>query len=143
MSLEDFLQNPDCWCRHLSEKDARVKVVWLAPPVGTVKFNTDGAVKGGFGIAGIGGVLRDATGKEVLITFSSFDCDKEITLQVECDCSNVVSWLRQPFLSPFAFKDLVAQCLGLARNLKWELLLVNREMNTRADRLAKAGIECE
>ncbi|KAK8561939.1 hypothetical protein V6N12_048994 [Hibiscus sabdariffa] len=79
--------------------------------------------------------------KEALITFSSFDRDKEITLQVECDCSNVLSWLRQPSLPPFAFKDLVAQSLGLTRNLKWELLLVNREMNTRADRLAKAGIE--
>ncbi|KAK8561938.1 hypothetical protein V6N12_048993 [Hibiscus sabdariffa] len=50
MSVEDFLRNPDYWCRSLSEKDARVKEVWLAPPVGAVKFNTNGAVKGVLGL---------------------------------------------------------------------------------------------
>ncbi|KAK8564070.1 hypothetical protein V6N12_036201 [Hibiscus sabdariffa] len=39
------------------------------PPLGSVKFNVDGAVCGGFGKAGIGGILSDSSNR-TLISFS-------------------------------------------------------------------------
>ncbi|KAL4385726.1 hypothetical protein GQ457_15G021600 [Hibiscus cannabinus] len=62
-------------------------------------------------------------------------------LMVESECSNLVSWLRQPSMTPFAFKEIVSNCLVVARNLNWELVLVDRDKNAFADRLEKAGID--
>ncbi|KAK9017507.1 hypothetical protein V6N11_079986 [Hibiscus sabdariffa] len=130
---------------------------WTSPPVGSVKFNTDGT-------AGIGGILRDNSGKclwifsksigvanptsaellaikEALTVFMSTGLVETFRLLVESDCSNAVSWLRYPFTPPIVFKELVYECLALSRELNWELLLVDREKNKRADTLAKAGID--
>ncbi|KAK8578736.1 hypothetical protein V6N12_069080 [Hibiscus sabdariffa] len=42
---------------------------WCPPTLDPLKFNVDGAVKGSFGAAGVGGILRDHFGK-VLASFS-------------------------------------------------------------------------
>ncbi|KAL4341087.1 hypothetical protein GQ457_08G028260 [Hibiscus cannabinus] len=42
---------------------------WVPPPVGSLNFNIDGAVNGSFGVAGIGGCLRDNRSRG-LISFS-------------------------------------------------------------------------
>ncbi|KAK8502480.1 hypothetical protein V6N12_005467 [Hibiscus sabdariffa] len=42
---------------------------WIPPPQGYLKFNIDGAVKGSYGDAGIGGCLRNDK-SQCLISFS-------------------------------------------------------------------------
>ncbi|KAL4379373.1 hypothetical protein GQ457_02G040790 [Hibiscus cannabinus] len=115
------------------------------------------------GIGGIGGVLRDHSGR-ILLEFSEFightdpasaellSLKKALTLfansswanstplVVESDCSNVVYWIRQPASTPFTFKDLVFDCLCCAKNVRWVIELVPREKNNLADRLAKEGM---
>ncbi|OMP08802.1 hypothetical protein COLO4_06100 [Corchorus olitorius] len=44
-------------------------IPWSPPPLGSLKFNVDGASSGSSGMAGIGGVLRDNSGS-VLLKFS-------------------------------------------------------------------------
>lgn len=41
--------------------NSRISTIWSSPPVGTFKFNVDGATRGKLGPTDIGGVLRDAT----------------------------------------------------------------------------------
>ncbi|KAK9032724.1 hypothetical protein V6N11_056981 [Hibiscus sabdariffa] len=103
---------------------------WGPPSVGSVKFNTDGAVKGYYGPAGIGGVLRDHNGrilmnfskhigmsdpvsaeilaiKEALVLFTKSAWAFDANLIIETDCSIVVGWLQNPTTTPLAFKDTV------------------------------------
>ncbi|KAL4360531.1 hypothetical protein GQ457_04G030100 [Hibiscus cannabinus] len=137
---------------------------WNFPHFGFVKFNIDGAVKGSYGLAGIGGVLRDHSGKilaefsksigfadptsaeilaikEALITFASSEWNKKVELIIETDCETAVFWINNPNTTPFTFKDLVNECLSIGSNLYWKLCWTRREGNVKADRLAKAGIE--
>ncbi|KAK2654687.1 hypothetical protein Ddye_014543 [Dipteronia dyeriana] len=52
--------------------DKRSKIeAWCPPHCDTLKFNIDGSARGSLGPAGIGGVLRDRSGK-VIILFSVF-----------------------------------------------------------------------
>lgn len=54
----------------LDRKDTSMdmaKDFWHPPPEGYFKYNIDGASKGNPGIAGYGGVLRDAEGSIILI----------------------------------------------------------------------------
>ncbi|KAK9046462.1 hypothetical protein V6N11_052349 [Hibiscus sabdariffa] len=137
---------------------------WIVPPFGFVKFNTNGAVKGSYGMAGIGGLLRDYSGKilaefsksigfadptsaeilaikEALITFASSEWNKKVELIIETNCETAVFWINNSNTTPFAFKDLVNECLSIGTNLSWKLCWTRREGNVKADRLAKAGIE--
>ena len=41
----------------------RVGIMWKNPLIGSLKFNVDGSSKGKPGLAGIGGVLKDCSGK--------------------------------------------------------------------------------
>ncbi|KAK8487980.1 hypothetical protein V6N12_024948 [Hibiscus sabdariffa] len=70
---------------------------WSAPLIGSIKFNTYGAVRGSFGLTGFERSLR-----------------------------NVVSWLLQSSMTKLAFKEIVSDCLVAARNLNWKPVLVDR-----------------
>ena len=48
--------------------DVKKAIHWSPPPLGVLKFNVDGAVRGKLGLAGIIGVLRNSKG-EVLLMF--------------------------------------------------------------------------
>ncbi|KAK8494415.1 hypothetical protein V6N11_065362 [Hibiscus sabdariffa] len=141
MSIEDFMPNPECCGVARVEKRICKKDEWEAPLAGIVKFNTDGAVKGGFGSAGVGGVLRDHSGnvllkfsnsigfadpasaellviKKALSLFVAYGLVGDVNLQVETDCNNVVAWFRQPSKTPNVFKDLVLECLTMHKELR-------------------------
>ncbi|KAL5764705.1 hypothetical protein ACOSQ2_017299 [Xanthoceras sorbifolium] len=60
---------------------------WSPPPAGSLKLNTDAAVKSGFSVMGSGAVVRDSQGKGLLVA-------KELSLiieWVELDAANVVA----------------------------------------------------
>ena len=42
------------------------KACWFPPPLGSFKLNVDGGAFGNLGNAGLGGVIRDGTGKPIL-----------------------------------------------------------------------------
>ncbi|MFQ6635590.1 hypothetical protein Gotur_011212 [Gossypium turneri] len=85
----------------------RLGIVWHAPPCGVIKFTVDGAARGKSGPAGCGGVLRDHSGK-ILVIFSGLLCileSKEAELRsiilalenaqkiiVESDSKVVILW---------------------------------------------------
>ncbi|KAK8492937.1 hypothetical protein V6N11_018754 [Hibiscus sabdariffa] len=67
--ISEFMTNPKSWyCKSMVVK-VPDSDEWCAPPLGCVKFNTDGTVKGSYGPTGIGGILRDHSGK-VIAEFS-------------------------------------------------------------------------
>ncbi|KAK8503991.1 hypothetical protein V6N11_047740 [Hibiscus sabdariffa] len=118
----------------------------------------------GFGPLGVGEVLRDHSGnvllkfsnsigfadpasaellaiKKALSLFTASGLAADVNLQVETDCNNVVAWFRQPSKTLNAFKGLVLECLTMHKELRWELVLVDRSKNSLADRLVKMGID--
>lgn len=45
----------------------RRRICWSVPPIGSLKFNVDGAAKGKSGLERIGGVLRSDKGEVILM----------------------------------------------------------------------------
>ncbi|KAE8696990.1 hypothetical protein F3Y22_tig00110637pilonHSYRG00590 [Hibiscus syriacus] len=39
--------------------------LWKEPPKEFLKYNVDGAIRGSFGLVGVGGILRDHEGKDL------------------------------------------------------------------------------
>ncbi|KAL4295515.1 hypothetical protein GQ457_12G025940 [Hibiscus cannabinus] len=101
---------------------------WIAPEKGSVKFNTDGAVEGSYGEAGIGGCLRDENSKtllyfsmsvgvnnvvstkmlaikEALKLYNSLKGSHSSTIVIESDNQSVVGWLQHPHLAPANIKE--------------------------------------
>ncbi|XVE48611.1 hypothetical protein DITRI_Ditri01bG0015200 [Diplodiscus trichospermus] len=67
--ITDFIRNPSNNSFDFISGPTRIGTIWLKPPAGSAKFNVDGSALGKPGPAGIGGVLRDHQGDE-LIRFS-------------------------------------------------------------------------
>ncbi|KAK9008386.1 hypothetical protein V6N11_075284 [Hibiscus sabdariffa] len=92
---------------------------WIAPEAGCLKFNVDAVVRGSFGEAGIGGVLRDQCGK-ILMQFSksigrSDPTGAELAAIFEaCQCCVVHEVLRAARRSRVASRRLAFQ------PLKWK-----------------------
>ncbi|KAK8716362.1 hypothetical protein V6N13_043674 [Hibiscus sabdariffa] len=100
---------------------------WIAPVNGSIKFNTDSAVEGSYGEAGIGGCLRDENSKtllyfsmsagvnnvsteilaikEALRLYNSVKGSHSYTVVFECDNQSVVGWLQHPHLAPVNIKE--------------------------------------
>ncbi|KAK8532153.1 hypothetical protein V6N12_053599 [Hibiscus sabdariffa] len=140
-----------------------VRCAWKCPSTGVLKFNVDGAVAGAFGKAGIGGLLRDADGKILLMfsrsigfidstsaeilalkeacsLFSKSEWARVFSLVLETDCSLLVDWFGNPLRAPPGFRMLVKECLDLCLGCAWSIRVVSREANCTADKLAKSGI---
>ncbi|KAL5767312.1 hypothetical protein ACOSQ2_014095 [Xanthoceras sorbifolium] len=66
---------------------------WSPPPAGSLKLNTDAAVKSGFFVMGSGAVVRDSQGKGLLVA-------KELSLiieWVELDAANAVARISKSY----------------------------------------------
>ncbi|KAL4302406.1 hypothetical protein GQ457_10G004110 [Hibiscus cannabinus] len=64
-SILEFTRGPQFFSVQMRKMQRPIPGFWKALEDGFVKFNVDATVKGGDGFAGIGGVLRDHTGKVV------------------------------------------------------------------------------
>ncbi|KAL4368587.1 hypothetical protein GQ457_05G009960 [Hibiscus cannabinus] len=139
-------------------------ISWETPIEGAVKFNVDAAVNGVVGSAGIGGVLKDHTGK-TLLCFSKYIGFSDPTsaelqgileacccfvgsqwvgtksLIIESDSKIAVNWIKRPLSVPASFKDLVGKCREYIDRFKWDIAFVFRERNAVAHRLAKEGLQ--
>ncbi|EOY20887.1 Uncharacterized protein TCM_012226 [Theobroma cacao] len=97
-------------CEHHATARRKITTHWIPPPLGSPKLNTDGAVKGKPGPAGIGGVLRDDQGfiKGTLSNHIDIEDSKVaefqtirggirfflLSLEVESNSSNPISWAK-------------------------------------------------
>ncbi|KAK8631681.1 hypothetical protein V6N13_028463 [Hibiscus sabdariffa] len=120
------------------------KIAWKPPSKGEVKFNTDGAVNGSFGEAGIDRCMRnewscclvifsksvgvvDSTTAEILAikeAISIFNLSRwtiNYKLQVETDSKLAVEWLTNPHSTPSVFKQLILSCLELCKDLERQI----------------------
>ncbi|KAK9038155.1 hypothetical protein V6N11_023042 [Hibiscus sabdariffa] len=79
---------------------------WRAPKAGCAKFNVDAAVKGGVGVAGIGGVLRDHTGN----VLSSFSKSIGVSDPTSAELQGILEACRHFASSPwFGVKSLIIE----------------------------------
>ncbi|KAK8492611.1 hypothetical protein V6N11_030833 [Hibiscus sabdariffa] len=78
--------------------------------------------------------------KEAMAIYAKAKWSEKWHLIVESDSNNVVFWIRNPCCAPFPFKRLVQDCIEIGKYLSWEVAAVDRNQNTDADLLAKAGI---
>ena len=142
----------------------RVGIMWKNPSIGSLKFNVDGSSKGKPGPAGIGGVLRDCSGKvkvifskaigladsnvaellavrEALRIFLSSKWVSSHRLIIENDSSNVVECVLYPQGTPWALKKIMSQIVAYkAMLIEWDIMHILREGNDIADGLAKSGV---
>ncbi|KAK4384647.1 hypothetical protein Sango_3039800 [Sesamum angolense] len=56
---------------HLKQEKKTVIVIWIKPTGHGMKLNMDGASKGSTGLAGAGGIIRDASG-HTIVAFQEF-----------------------------------------------------------------------
>ncbi|KAL4385388.1 hypothetical protein GQ457_15G014050 [Hibiscus cannabinus] len=158
-----FVQDPSLFQEVITTKKDTHKILWLPPPLGSVKFNVDGAVCGGVGSAGIGGILRDSYNR-TLILFSKAAGNADATsaelfaireacflfqaspwsssnsLIIECDCSLVVEWFHCSSKAPVIFKQILLECFTICERCSWRVCATSRSCNATADKLAKQGI---
>ncbi|KAK9029313.1 hypothetical protein V6N11_026432 [Hibiscus sabdariffa] len=145
------------------ERSHQCKVSWVKPFANSLKFSVDGAVEGGFGRAGVGGILRNSNNKTLILFSKSVGCcdatsaelfalkeavqvfrnsiwTRSFTLILETDCLACVEWFYKPHLAPTVFKDIISECLRECTFLRWEIIVILRAANATADKLAKSGI---
>ncbi|KAE8666355.1 hypothetical protein F3Y22_tig00112501pilonHSYRG00075 [Hibiscus syriacus] len=137
--------------------------MWIGPPLGSLTFNVDGAIRGSYGPAGIGGILKDHNGI-VLAKFSRSaghsapsgaelqavleDCHRflesswfpSFRLIIESYSSLVISWINTPHNAPSCFSVDCRYCFQLLPKFSWRIQTVPRCVNNEANTLAKAGI---
>lgn len=138
------------------------KVSWCFPPVGTLKFNVDGATKGKLGLAHIVGVLRNHKG-EVLYMFSKhveikdsnevdvlailealriYRSSYHQSLTVESDSShstNAIAWMES-FRGPRKMQFLLNEISCLVFEMQVLFQHLCRSANGMTDCLAKQGV---
>ncbi|KAL4297939.1 hypothetical protein GQ457_12G007070 [Hibiscus cannabinus] len=113
---------------------------WTAPERGSVNFNTDGAVEGSYGEAGVGGCLRDENSKTLLYFSLSAGVNNVVSKEIlalkeairqynsvtgrhsnivvfECDIKLVVVWLQHPHLAPVNIKEEIVGCINECKDL--------------------------
>ncbi|XVF77973.1 hypothetical protein PTKIN_Ptkin14bG0090800 [Pterospermum kingtungense] len=140
---------------------------WIPPSEGMVKFNVDGSSFGKPGPAGIGGVLRNHKGNE-LMSFSKHigmedsnvaeimairealvlflaspwvNCSKLI---IESDSRIAIGWVNNPNEAPWKVRMFVNHITNLRSQIKdLQIFHIFREANQRADQLAKKGAKQE
>ncbi|KAL4296591.1 hypothetical protein GQ457_12G000900 [Hibiscus cannabinus] len=159
-----FVQDPSLFQEVITTKKDTHKNIWLPPPLGSVKFNVDGAVcGGGVGSAGIWGILRDSYNR-TLILFSKAARNADATsvelfaireacflfqaspwsssnnLINECDCFLVVEWFHCSSKAPVIFKQIILECFTICERCSWRICATSRSCNATADKLAKQGI---
>ncbi|XVF83888.1 hypothetical protein PTKIN_Ptkin16aG0529800 [Pterospermum kingtungense] len=127
LSVMDFIISPNTILMPSNVKAPRPEAIWAEPLVGIVKFNVDGSTIGKPGPAGIGRVLRNHSGdelirfskfvgviesneaeylaiREALILFLSSRWFDNHSLTIESDSSVAVSWLNNLNSAPWRLK---------------------------------------
>ncbi|XVF79317.1 hypothetical protein PTKIN_Ptkin14bG0211600 [Pterospermum kingtungense] len=140
---------------------------WIPPSEGMVKFNVDGSSFGKPDPVGIGGVLRNHKGNE-LMSFSKHigmedsnvaeimairealvlflaspwvNCSKLI---IESDSRIAIGWVNNPNEAPWKVRMFVNHITNLRSQIKdLQIFHIFREANQRADQLAKKGAKQE
>ncbi|XVF79053.1 hypothetical protein PTKIN_Ptkin14bG0188900 [Pterospermum kingtungense] len=163
VNVVDILRDPRVCLPQVKNHRIRLGMYWEKPPMGFVKFNVDGSSLGNPGPSGIGGILRDYLGRE-LIKFSKFvgfsDSNMvelmaireavvlfvttqwvvDESLILECDSRNAVSWVANPDTAPWRMRNLLNHICNLLKKTKaWKVTHIFRECNQVADSLAKEG----
>ncbi|KAE8691376.1 hypothetical protein F3Y22_tig00110890pilonHSYRG01134 [Hibiscus syriacus] len=136
---------------------------WVAFIPRILKFNVDGAVKGRFSMASIGGILRDHNG----VCFARFSksigeldpnsAELVVILEVseimsttvgvhhnnmilEFDSLSSVSWIKNLNFSLAHLTGLVSRCKVMCTRHNWVIKFIHRERNIDAHNLDKEGI---
>ncbi|XVF54365.1 hypothetical protein PTKIN_Ptkin05aG0175600 [Pterospermum kingtungense] len=142
----------------------RLMPTWSCPPQGYLKFNVDGSSLGKPGPAGIGGVLRDHRGKELIcfsknigmvdsntaeflaireafLLFTSSPWAPSCKLIIESDSLVAVKWTLAPVSVAWRMRNVSNHIENLKVLLAgWDIQHTLREANHRADMLAKEGV---
>ncbi|KAK3219540.1 hypothetical protein Dsin_013510 [Dipteronia sinensis] len=136
---------------------------WVPPPFDSLKFNVDGSARGTPGPAGIGGVLRDYTGR-LLCTFSNHigiqdantaeilaiarACElcvsrpelKDRDIAIVSDSKVAVSWVNNDEIGSLKHLQVIYDIRNLMRRLgSVSVSYSARAANFVADSLAKKG----
>ncbi|GMI68664.1 hypothetical protein HRI_000535700 [Hibiscus trionum] len=137
-AISDIVADPT----RLSEVQNRGKIMqhsqWTAPGRGTLKFNTDAAVKG----VGVSDVMTAELFAihEALKLFVASKWSQDFEVTIESDNKSAVEWLQDPVLAHSHFRNLVHQSLALSSRVRCRFIHVPRECNSLADNLAKKGV---
>ncbi|XVF78436.1 hypothetical protein PTKIN_Ptkin14bG0132900 [Pterospermum kingtungense] len=164
LTVMDFIISPNTISMPSNVKAPRLEAIWAKPLVGTVKFNVDGSAIGKPGPAGIGGVLRNHFGdelirfsksvgvaesneaeylaiREALILFLSSRWFDNHSLTIESDSSVAVSWLNNPNSTPWRLRNFTNHIQNLLKRIpRVKVVHIYRECNMVADALAKEGV---
>ncbi|KAK9047326.1 hypothetical protein V6N11_053173 [Hibiscus sabdariffa] len=144
-SVTDFLVSPLVLQNRPLKLLTSVRCAWECPSTRVLKFNVDGAVAGAFGKVGIGGLLRDADGKILLmfsrsIGFIDSTLAEILALKEVCSLFSKSEWARVFSLVLETDYSLLVDWLDLCLGCAWSIRVVSREANCTADKLAKSGI---
>ncbi|XVF45253.1 hypothetical protein PTKIN_Ptkin02bG0190300 [Pterospermum kingtungense] len=164
VSILDFIHCPSGIRIPFNSPKSRPLCVWSKPPVRAVKFNVDGSSIGKPGPTGIGGILRDHDGNELIpfsksigvadsnvaeliaireafILFLSSLWALSSKLIVESDSMIAVGWVSKPSAVAWKVRNLINHLENLKLKINnWEIVHTYREANQVADSLAKEGV---
>ncbi|OMP01255.1 reverse transcriptase [Corchorus capsularis] len=126
----------EAWSKPPSAVSVPKMIHWCPPPALKVKVNTDGASRGNSGVAGAGGVIRDAGGSWLDEGFREVICEVDAMVILELPKSANVS------LHPLGALIIDIREI-LARN--WDCIYQHtlREGNFCADLMSKMGCELD
>ncbi|KAK3212280.1 hypothetical protein Dsin_016986 [Dipteronia sinensis] len=136
---------------------------WRPPTGDLLKFNVDGSAKGSPGLAGIGGVMRDSSGKVLCLFSISLGSQDSITadimvmhkvveivlsnnfwngpnMVIASDSKVAISWVNNDDFGSINHVNLIYDIRSWLKNLGNTMVVYNsRSANSFADILAKRG----
>ncbi|XVF62081.1 hypothetical protein PTKIN_Ptkin08bG0188600 [Pterospermum kingtungense] len=162
LTVMDFIISPNTISMPSNVTAPRLEAIWVELLVGTIKFNVDRSAIGKPGPAGIGGVLRNHSGdelirfskavgvvesneveylaiREALILFLSSKWFDNHSLTIESDSS--VAVLNSPNSAPWRLRNFTNHIPNLLKRIpRVEVVHIYKECNMVADALAKDGV---
>ncbi|XP_077225823.1 uncharacterized protein LOC143859035 [Tasmannia lanceolata] len=160
-----FVSAYDLWegWREVCFSSERANIIvhsWEPPPNGMLKLNFDGACFGNPGLAGVGGLCREDSGKvlwafcgpigecnvteaEVKAAFQGLKTIRRDSLKnliIEGHSLNVIRWLKGGVVPPWRFLALFDEMEEIIADSNIELNHVWRSANEKEDLLARRGV---
>ncbi|WRX23931.1 Cytochrome P450 - like 10 [Theobroma cacao] len=160
-SITNFIRAHSSALAPTSRKQTKSKVSWECPPIGWLKFNIDGAVRGCPSHLSIGGVLQDETGavklifskkvgwgdanlaevlavRKAMVLFATSSWVNSNNIIIESDSKNVFN----PSKASWQLRQLIFQIHSLKNRVAngWLIRHISRSSNETADSLAKSGV---
>lgn len=150
--------------RELEEYRPKIKAIqvkWESPPAGWIKYNTDGAAKGCYGLSSYAYCLRDENGdiifakgarienttstmaEAVAILEASKHCKNSQYNQViiQTDSMLLCKVLKGKWVTPWALSDIVEEIKTCLQDKQYTFQHILREGNQLADYIANKAIE--